>query len=136
MGPTWGRQDPGGSHVGPMNLAIWECYGQVISQSGESYIRKFTDTPIKHLLIAEDYFVQMQNHVCIAEMNKLKSLTLWPTIYFKSQRRLGVAIYWGYFYNITGDEGVEWIHKHKRPGGYCHAICAREFLHTDNGKDK
>ena len=23
MGPTWGRQDPGGSHVGPMNLAIW-----------------------------------------------------------------------------------------------------------------
>ena len=23
MGPTWGRQDPGGSHVGPMNIAIW-----------------------------------------------------------------------------------------------------------------
>ena len=23
MGPTWGRQDPGGTHVGPMNLAIW-----------------------------------------------------------------------------------------------------------------
>ena len=22
MGPTWGRQDPGGPHVGPMNLAI------------------------------------------------------------------------------------------------------------------
>ena len=25
MGPTWDRQDPGGPHVGPMNLAIWEC---------------------------------------------------------------------------------------------------------------
>ena len=24
MGPTWGRQAPGGSHVGPMNLAIWD----------------------------------------------------------------------------------------------------------------
>ena len=24
MGPTWGRQDPGGSPVGPMNLAILE----------------------------------------------------------------------------------------------------------------
>ena len=24
MGPTWGRQDPGGTHVGPMNFAIWE----------------------------------------------------------------------------------------------------------------
>ena len=23
MGPIWGRQDPGGLHVGPMNLAIW-----------------------------------------------------------------------------------------------------------------
>ena len=23
MGPIWGRQDPGGPHVGPMNLAIW-----------------------------------------------------------------------------------------------------------------
>ena len=24
MGPTWGRQDPGGPHVGHVNLAIWE----------------------------------------------------------------------------------------------------------------
>ena len=23
MGPFWGRQDPGGPHVGPMNFAIW-----------------------------------------------------------------------------------------------------------------
>ena len=23
MGPTWGRQDPGGPNVGPTNLAIW-----------------------------------------------------------------------------------------------------------------
>ena len=23
MGPIWGRPDPGGPHVGPMNLAIW-----------------------------------------------------------------------------------------------------------------
>ena len=22
-GPIWGRQGPGGPHVGPMNLAIW-----------------------------------------------------------------------------------------------------------------
>ena len=24
IGPIWGRQDPGGPHVGPVNLAIWE----------------------------------------------------------------------------------------------------------------
>ena len=23
MGPIWGRQDPGGPHLGPMNFAIW-----------------------------------------------------------------------------------------------------------------
>ena len=23
VGPNWGRQDPGGLHVGPMNFAIW-----------------------------------------------------------------------------------------------------------------
>ena len=23
MGPIWGRQDPGGPRVGPMNFAIW-----------------------------------------------------------------------------------------------------------------
>ena len=23
IGPTWGRQDPGEPHVGPMNFAIW-----------------------------------------------------------------------------------------------------------------
>ena len=26
MGPTWGRQDPGGPHVGPMNFVIWVYY--------------------------------------------------------------------------------------------------------------
>ena len=23
MGPVWGRQEPGGPHVGPMNFDIW-----------------------------------------------------------------------------------------------------------------
>ena len=27
MGPLWGRQDPGGPHVGPMNFAIWAIIG-------------------------------------------------------------------------------------------------------------
>ena len=24
MGPIWGRQDPGGPHVDPMDFAIWD----------------------------------------------------------------------------------------------------------------
>ena len=27
IGPIWGRQDPGGPHVGRMNFAIWDCSG-------------------------------------------------------------------------------------------------------------
>ena len=26
MGPIWGRQDPGGPHVGPVNFAIWGAF--------------------------------------------------------------------------------------------------------------
>ena len=29
MGPTWGRQDPGGPRVGHMNLAIWDMFGHL-----------------------------------------------------------------------------------------------------------
>ena len=31
MRPTWGRLDPGGPHVGPMNLAIWGHLKQMVS---------------------------------------------------------------------------------------------------------
>ena len=30
MGPIWGRQDPGGPHVGPMNFAIWD-HAQILN---------------------------------------------------------------------------------------------------------
>ena len=33
MGPIWGRQDPGGPHVCPINLAIWDIIGSVNSLS-------------------------------------------------------------------------------------------------------
>ena len=26
MWPIWGRRDPGGPHVGPMNFAVWDGY--------------------------------------------------------------------------------------------------------------
>ena len=33
MGPIWGRQDPGGPHVGPMNFAIWDAHKCVSMRS-------------------------------------------------------------------------------------------------------
>ena len=39
MGPIWGRQDPGGPHVGPMNFAIWGMYSsdELLQRSREGY---------------------------------------------------------------------------------------------------
>ena len=34
MGPIWVRQDPGGPHGGPVNLAIWECNGRTCNRVG------------------------------------------------------------------------------------------------------
>ena len=36
MGPIWGRQDPGGPHVGPMNFAIWDHFRITCSLSASS----------------------------------------------------------------------------------------------------
>ena len=33
MGPIWGRQDPGGPHVGPMNFAIFDAKDAHIDES-------------------------------------------------------------------------------------------------------
>ena len=50
MGPTWGRHDPGGPHVGPMNLVIW--VGSIIgcSQIKITSIRKQTRTCVMSVL--------------------------------------------------------------------------------------
>ena len=39
MGLIWGRQDPGGPHVGPMNIAIWVII-IMMKQDTNSYICK------------------------------------------------------------------------------------------------
>ena len=39
MGPTWGQQDPGGSHLGHANLAIWVSLSALsIESSGILYL--------------------------------------------------------------------------------------------------
>ena len=46
MGTTWGRQDPGGPHVGPMDLAIWELTGTDF-MIGKSYMMRRLDEIIQ-----------------------------------------------------------------------------------------
>ena len=46
MGPIWGRQDPGGAHVGHMNFAIWDSHTIHSSDAVPVYIED-TDLVIK-----------------------------------------------------------------------------------------
>ena len=43
MGPIWDRQDPGGLHVGPMNLAIW-----VVSLTHRVLVRYLCTGKLRH----------------------------------------------------------------------------------------
>ena len=46
MGPIWGRQDPGGSHVGPMNFVIWGSFSaSSTKQKYAKYWSPFTMKP-------------------------------------------------------------------------------------------
>ena len=38
MGPIWGRQDPGGPHVGPINFAIWVEILHDLSAKGTNHM--------------------------------------------------------------------------------------------------
>ena len=82
MGPIWGRQDPRGPHVGPMNLAMWDCLGVIfkgdkITYSIETCIRGSGNpawprewvwqlTPSISSFNVYDYMFdwQLQNSVC------------------------------------------------------------------------
>ena len=51
MGPIWGRQDPGGPHVGPMNFAIWVMVAQ--KYRGQSWWRHQMGTVSALLALGE-----------------------------------------------------------------------------------
>ena len=44
MGPIWGRQDPGGPHLGPMNLGIWDVVLYICDTSIYFHMRHFSAT--------------------------------------------------------------------------------------------
>ena len=41
MGPNWGRQGPGGPHVGPMNFTIWEDLHRATSHTA-CYLKRWS----------------------------------------------------------------------------------------------
>ena len=51
MGPIWGREDPGGPHVGPKNLAIWEpvIYRNIVNAHQFPLITCYNTTLFGHI---------------------------------------------------------------------------------------
>ena len=49
MGHTWGRQDPGGPHVGHMNFAIWGNLSSALVISSEWASERYIDSTAVHM---------------------------------------------------------------------------------------
>ena len=76
MGPIWGRQDPGGSHVGPINFAIWVPKGKpIVVKLFASWGWMFKTSNYTHCLYGYYWFI----HVINAMMGWLKHLILMIT---------------------------------------------------------
>ena len=54
MGPIWGRQDPDGPHVGPMNFAIWAIHWrnslQCLPPPSAAYMRRWTGVALVQIM--------------------------------------------------------------------------------------
>ena len=71
MGPIWGRQDPGGPHVGPMNFAIWEGKPMYVSHFQMIFHLKKFKSRVTHSLfdismeITQFWFVKIVNKISV-----------------------------------------------------------------------
>ena len=61
MGPIWGRQDPGGPHVGPMNFATWEDIAYITVVTGAEYESEIESTKDTPYLTSKLWFVFCEN---------------------------------------------------------------------------
>ena len=68
MRPTWGRQAPGGPHVGPMNFAIWDNPVALNIHCNRLFA-----------ILNLHFFLEISNHVIDLSQNDL--ITYWNTYY-------------------------------------------------------
>ena len=53
-GPIWGRQDPGGPHVGPMNFVIWVVIANLIHEHMLGCVNPDSRIPFNDVAIVDD----------------------------------------------------------------------------------
>ena len=70
MGQIWGRQDPSGPHVGPMNLAIWGVLGSLNGKN--SYYLKQT-LWVEDICVAEVIYPYFLSYALLIILEKKSS---------------------------------------------------------------
>ena len=61
MGPIWGRQDPGGPHVGPMNFGIWVSMNFLFNTLRPRQIgHHFADDTFKRIFLYENVWISIE----------------------------------------------------------------------------
>ena len=78
MGPTWGRQDPGGPKVGPMNLALRDCCWGVLT----------TLIPYHVMLIGTKTYM---SHRCLCVESTSNTRLIWALVLIHSGSVVAIA---------------------------------------------
>ena len=60
MGPIWGRQDPGGPHVGPMSLVIWDI-------SIHQTVSEYENNPLIKRWVVYHLAWRQSNRQCVSQ---------------------------------------------------------------------
>ena len=104
MGPTWGRQDPGGPHVGPMNFAIWFGFHgfhrvaqfiKIVQISLTLYISLWMDDTTLVVYTSHISLWKIFSQLTPVISNKLKHICMWY---------LASLMGWGYSTNFFHHE--------------------------------
>ena len=75
MGPIWSRQDPGGSHVGPINFAIYVYWFK--NNSLEANPTVFQSMPLKNKkAIADDFGIIVND----TTLNLTDDINIWQPV--------------------------------------------------------
>ena len=101
MGPIWGRQDPGGPHVGPINLVIWDWPGVWsrntwfcvhwkwntlnAQQAKKPGVHLVDTTQVCFIFNEHTTNCSCFNHTCLFKMHKAYSFMWWNMYMFSFQ---------------------------------------------------
>ena len=65
MGPTWGRKDPGGPHVGHMNFIIWEPHCDISNWNSIEFEYIYT------------YIYSIEFHLDVSQWNSIEYIYIY-----------------------------------------------------------